>query len=445
MNKKHFKLSTLAFTVAAILNVPAFAADLPLDTPTEDFTINNDGTVLHKKTGLTWQRCAVGQTWNAKTATCDGTTSTMTWDDAMASYYTGKTCDDWRLPRIDELNSIVEHGTYNPAINSTIFSNTTTDNYFWSASVYPDNTSVAWFIRFGYGASDFGGKSNSTVGIRLVRGIQPCSVNSLNTSPSVDFIDNKDGTVTHKKTGLMWQRCSIGQTWNGTTCTGLASTMTWDNATKQSSSFANYNDWRLPTQKELQTIVEYGNYNPAINISVFPNTPSVWFLSSSPHADYTGILWFVSFRNGYNGFDSKDGRYAVRFVRDEQQSSFFVSSDLLAAISASSNRIGQNQNITYTATAQNSGDGTANNVALKFILPPRWTKTISLPADCKFDGTLTVCNVGTLAAGAKVSRSIVVSFSKFRGATTVGALVTTESEDTNLGNNMGQIVTTVGK
>jgi|GEM_PF-4580929 len=29
-----------------------FAADLPLDTPTEDFTINNDGTVLHKKTGL---------------------------------------------------------------------------------------------------------------------------------------------------------------------------------------------------------------------------------------------------------------------------------------------------------------------------------------------------------------------------------------------------------
>lgn len=33
-----------------------------------------------------------------------------------------------------------------------------------------------------------------------------------------DFIDNQNGTVTQKTTGLIWQRCSIGQTWNGSTC-----------------------------------------------------------------------------------------------------------------------------------------------------------------------------------------------------------------------------------
>jgi hypothetical protein len=34
------------------------------------------------------------------------------------------------------------------------------------------------------------------------------------------YSDNGDGTVTDPTTGLTWMRCSMGQTWNGTTCTG---------------------------------------------------------------------------------------------------------------------------------------------------------------------------------------------------------------------------------
>ncbi len=425
-----------------------FAADLPLDTPTEDFTINNDGTVLHKKTGLTWQRCAVGQTWNATTSTCDGTTSTMNWNDAMASYSTGKTCDDWRLPRIDELYSITEHGKFSPAINSTIFPNTSTDVWFWSASVYAYDLRVAWIVKFDYGFGIYSLKGNS-LAVRLVRAGQACSFDPLNT-PTTDFVDNKDGTVTHKKTGLMWQRCSIGQTWNGTTCTGSASKMTWSKATKQTSTLAGQNDWRLPTQNELKTIIEYNNVNPAINLSVFPNTPGDGaFWSASVLADDPGYAWIVFFNNGSMfDADKNDNDDEVRLVRGGQSSSFVplnTSIDLSAAMSASTNRIGQNKNITYTASVINNGTGTANNVALKFMMPPRWTKTISLPSDCKLDGALTVCNVGTLAAGANVSRTITVSFSKFRGATSVGALVITDSDDTNLSNNMGRVVTSVVK
>ncbi|MDP2902124.1 MAG: hypothetical protein Q8N96_03325 [Methylovulum sp.] len=37
-------------------------------TPTSEFIINNDGTVTHKTTGLTWMRCAMGQT--GRVGTC---------------------------------------------------------------------------------------------------------------------------------------------------------------------------------------------------------------------------------------------------------------------------------------------------------------------------------------------------------------------------------------
>jgi|GEM_PF-2312202 len=118
--------------------------------------------------------------------------------------------------------------------------------------------------------------------------------------------------------------------------------------------------------------------------------------------------------------------------------------DLSSTLSQSSSRVKINDNLTYTAAATNNGTGTANNVALKFMMPPRWTNYISLPSDCVFNGTLTVCNVGSLTAGATVQRAITVSFQK-RGAISMGALVTTDSDDSNLANNMSRIITSITK
>lgn len=36
------------------------------------------------------------------------------------------------------------------------------------------------------------------------------------------YIDNGDGTVTDTRTGLTWMRCALGQTWDGSTCVGVA-------------------------------------------------------------------------------------------------------------------------------------------------------------------------------------------------------------------------------
>jgi len=91
--------------------------------------------------------------------------------------------------------------------------------------------------------------------------------------PTVDFTDNLDGTVTHNKTGLMWKRCAEGQTWNGTTCTGTASTQNWSASLTlaRNSSYASHTDWRLPNIKELMSIAETCGYNPSLNASIFPN------------------------------------------------------------------------------------------------------------------------------------------------------------------------------
>lgn len=64
-------------------------------------TVNSDGTVTDPTTGLTWKRCAVGQTWSR--TTCTGTGATYNWTTAKALTSTFAGQSDWRLPNIREL------------------------------------------------------------------------------------------------------------------------------------------------------------------------------------------------------------------------------------------------------------------------------------------------------------------------------------------------------
>jgi hypothetical protein len=160
-----------------------------------------------------------------------------------------------------------------------------------------------------------GGSFPSTIGAA-----QTCKDSIITTAPDSNFTIHNDGTVTDKTTGLMWMRCSLGQTWNGKTCSGTATSFSWADALKAGASyeFAGYSDWRLPNKNELESIVEGRCFSPAINLKVFPATPAVYFWSSSPYASVSRGAWSVDFGYGTVNASVKTGSIYVRLVRDTE-------------------------------------------------------------------------------------------------------------------------------
>ncbi len=136
----------------------------------------------------------------------------------------------------------------------------------------------------------------------------------IQTSHPAGFTVNQDGTVTDNRTKLVWKQCLEGL--SGADCaTGTASTFTWDKALQHAAS---QTGWRLPNIKELASIVELKCVDPAINLAVFPNTPSSGVWSGSPYASNSYYAWSVDFDAGNaRDVNRNDGSH-VRLVRDGQ-------------------------------------------------------------------------------------------------------------------------------
>jgi hypothetical protein len=85
--------------------------------------------------------------------------------------------NDWRLPNKNELSSIVDFSTVNPAIDSDYFPNTQFgsrgDEFekYWSSSPYAGHDGYAWVVNFSYGDSNYHYKRYDSY-VRLVRGGQ---------------------------------------------------------------------------------------------------------------------------------------------------------------------------------------------------------------------------------------------------------------------------------
>jgi len=149
---------------------------------------------------------------------------------------------------------------------------------------------------------------------------QTCKIDAFGTSttPTSRFISNTDQTITDTETGLMWKKCLEGV--KGDACrSGKMLSLTWNDVLRypqkvnNSGGFAGYMDWRLPTVKELLSIVEKRCLAPAINLEVFQRDPGsyIWSVPSNPNVPYS---WVVKFEDGSVG---GVGAYipAVRLVR----------------------------------------------------------------------------------------------------------------------------------
>ncbi len=113
------------------------------------------GIVTDSISKLQWQDDAIGESMNWQDA-IDHCENVMT----LGGYR------DWRLPNKNELLSIVDLNTYNPAIYD-IFDHTISNDY-WSSSSNASGTSSAWLVRFNDGYTYSYGKDYSKY-VRCVR------------------------------------------------------------------------------------------------------------------------------------------------------------------------------------------------------------------------------------------------------------------------------------
>jgi hypothetical protein len=116
------------------------------------------------------------------------------------------------------------------------------------------------------------------------------------------------GLVTDASTGLIWQQAVP------------TDPVTWT-AARTYCQMAGVG-FRLPSIKELQSIVDYGTAypgpGPAIDPTAFPATPAAGFWTSSPVSGSASVMWTVKFDNGdtaSNGITAATDVKQVRCVR----------------------------------------------------------------------------------------------------------------------------------
>jgi RimJ/RimL family protein N-acetyltransferase len=133
--------------------------------------------------------------------------------------------------------------------------------------------------------------------------------------------------VLDTKTGLVWQRCSLGQSWDGTSCVGHPFSYSWQSAFQAARD--QKGGWRLPNVKELHSLIEVACNDPSINETIFPASFSpiheYWdweYWTATPSANKKSRAWAISFGSGSNflGSISLDDQdfYFVRLVRSSQ-------------------------------------------------------------------------------------------------------------------------------
>lgn len=210
---------------------------------------NGDGTITDLNTGLMWTQAAGDKKIYSEATSVNGL--------SFAGY------NDWRVPTIKELYSLMDFGgldvnptastASNPFINTSVFEfkygDTNAGDRIIDSQWVTNTIDVSPVMNnqecfFGVNFADgrikcYPTQMKKTYYARYVRGNTEYGENK--------FTDNKDGTITDSSSGMTWQQSDSGKG------------MIWSDALNycENLSLASKDDWRLPNAKELQYIVDY--------------------------------------------------------------------------------------------------------------------------------------------------------------------------------------------
>ncbi len=266
---------------------------------TRSYSRNVD-VVIDNATGLEWQDNSAAESTKVHLmAAVDYCKNTLT----LGGH------NDWRLPTIKELNTLIDSNQYNPSVTKGVFKHISLfDVYIPFSSMYHSSTVAghssggAWSIYFDNGITLYGDMWEDSY-VRCVRGGQ--------LKPSSLSRNNATDIVTDSATGLQWQDDSAAE----------ITKVSWADAIgycENTLTLGGHNDWRLPNRNELFSIVDYPNW-PAIDTSVFLYNYLGCYWSSTTMAKYIDKAWTVDFRiGGLWGKIKYDNENYVRCVRGGQ-------------------------------------------------------------------------------------------------------------------------------
>ena len=248
-------------------------------------------------------------------------------DSLNTRHYGGRS--DWRLPNINELESLVnyQNGNSNLALpNGNPFLGFQPGNY-WSSTTYANDPHYAWHVDFSTGYTDYYVKGNVHNYVIAVAG--DCSGGSAIclpktgqtisyypgddgdiqagvASPVPRFIDNGN-TTTDNLTGLVWAKNAnlLGSLDADNDTDGIFSDgmVTWQHALDyikklNREKYLGYSDWRLPSSRELHSFADYAD----TLVLPFTNLKSGdidYYWSSTTDANNTASQWLVTSSGGY--------------------------------------------------------------------------------------------------------------------------------------------------
>ncbi len=331
------------------------------------FVDNADETITDKVTNLMWQK-----TENKR----------MNWYEALkyAKQMNLAGYNDWRLPNIKELNTILDVSykdkwwyfrDFFPAdgLEPPLL-------HYFSSTVY--EKTYAWVTNFCFGYDGYYASKYAPLLMRAVRNIEKIgkiekietkkifqlpdtgqilcyddmgnqisppkedekfyaqdgsfNINPLSfTKLRSDAKEVEDETtweegwrmIKDNNTGLIWEIKSA----NINDINYKGDRYNWDDAKNyieklNKTNYLGFCDWRFPNKEELRTIVDYNDIVPAIDLKYFPNTISDFYWSKDTYMPNPVMIWGIYFVYGCGICYLKDSLFLIRAVRGGYNKAF---------------------------------------------------------------------------------------------------------------------------